>query len=59
MPKKAAKKRTQVKSLSRKKKMSAADMKKVKGGHNYRGTLSVSKELGAGPVLPAVQKVRE
>ena len=59
MPKKAAKKRTQVKSLPRKKKMSAAEMKKVKGGHNYAQSLLAAKELsdpGFGLLLPAVQK---
>lgn len=44
MPK-ATKKRTQTKALPRKKKLSAADMKKVKGGHNYRQTLAASKTL--------------
>jgi hypothetical protein len=58
MPK-ATKKRTQTKALTRKKKLSAADMKKVKGGHNYLQSLTTTKDLGAGLLLPAVQKVRE
>jgi hypothetical protein len=63
MPKKAvkaAKKRTEVKSLSRKKKMSAAEMKKVKGGLNFgQQNLIAAKDLSApgfGLLLPAVQK---
>jgi len=52
---KATKKRTQAKSLSGKKKLSAADMKRVKGGHDYK---SLTKE-GVGTLLTAVQKVRE
>jgi hypothetical protein len=55
MPK-PTKKRTQAKPLSRKKKLSAAEMKKVKGGHNYRQTLS-NTDLGL--PISAVQKVRE
>jgi hypothetical protein len=45
MPK-ATKKKTQTKTLPRKKKLSAAEMKKVKGGHNYRQTLVANKDLG-------------
>ena len=62
MPKttKAAKKRTKTEALSTKKKsMSAREMKKVKGGITA-GTLTTtqSNQL-TGLLLPAVQKVRE
>jgi len=57
MPKKAAKKRTTTKSLpAKKKKMSAKDMKKVKGG-NYASINFAKEDIGL--LLPAVQKVRE
>jgi len=57
MPKKAAKKRTTTKSLpAKKKKMSAKDMKKVKGGHSYASINFAKEDIG---LLPAVQKVRE
>ena len=59
-PAKAARKRTKTKALSGKKKtMSAAEMKKVKGGLTD-GTLTTqqSNQL-IGLLLPAVQKVRE
>ena len=63
MPKaaKAAKKRTKSKPLSgKKKKMSAAEMKKVKGGLTA-GTLTSTQQPNQliGLLLPAVQKVRE
>jgi hypothetical protein len=63
MPKttKAAKKRTQTKTLSSKKKnMSAKEMKKVKGGVTAGATAqsNQSNQL-TGLLLPAVQKVRE
>ncbi len=61
MPKaaKAAKKRTKTKALSGKKKtMSAAEMKKVKGGITD-GTLTTSQQkILIGLLLPAVQKVK-
>ena len=62
MPKttKAAKKRTKTNALSTKKKsLSAGEMKKVKGGITA-GTLTTtqSNQL-TGLLLPAVQKVRE
>ncbi len=58
MPKKAAKKRTATRNLpAKKKKMSAKDMKKVKGGHSYT-SINFNKE-DVGLLLPAVQKVRE
>jgi hypothetical protein len=60
---KNTKKRAQVKSLAGKKKLSAKDMKKVKGGLTSSPSLVAMKEsptsLGAGLLLPAVQKVRE
>lgn len=63
MPKavKAAKKRTKTKALSGKKKtMSAAEMKKVKGGITD-GTLTTDQQqqkVLIGLLLPAVQKVK-
>jgi len=63
MPKaaKTAKKRTKTKTLSGKKKtMSAAEMKKVKGGI-IDGTLTTNQQskILIGLLVPAVQKVRE
>ena len=63
MPKatKAAKKRTKTKALGAKKKtMSSAEMKKVKGGITD-GTLTTNQQQKVliGLLLPAVQKVRE
>jgi hypothetical protein len=62
MPKttKAAKKRTKTNALSTKKKsMSAKEMKKVKGGITG-GTLTTTQSNQLiGLLLPAVQKVRE
>ena len=57
MPK-ATKKRTQVKTLTSKKKLGAKDMKKVKGGHNNESFTTASKKA-KGLLLPAVQKVGE
>ena len=56
---KAAKKRTKTKTLSGKKKtMSGAEMKKVKGGITD-GTLTTKPtDVAIGLLLPAVQKVR-
>jgi hypothetical protein len=55
MPK-TAKKRAQVKSLPRKKKLNSKDMKKVKGGTD---ALASSKNtVNLGMLLPAVQKMK-
>ncbi len=58
MPK-TTKKRAKVKTLSRKKKLTAAQMKKVKGGQVYAQVRDVSKSITDGLLVPAVQKVRE
>lgn len=57
---KATKKRTRAKSLPRKKALSAADMKKVKGGITANSPIAhVPKLIDPGPglLLPALQKI--